>query len=43
MMKNLKDSVDETQKYKEQMSKLSKSLSDLNNIYGNMLAAMNVK
>ncbi len=43
MMKNLKDSVEETQKYKEEMSKLSQSLADLNNIYGNMLAAMNVK
>ena len=43
MMRNLKDSVEETQKYKEEMSKLSQSLADLNNIYGNMLAAMNIK
>jgi gliding motility-associated protein GldL len=43
MMKNLKASVEETEKYKQQMSELSKNLADLNNIYGNMLSAMNVK
>lgn len=43
MMKNLKASVEETEKYKEQMSALSKNLADLNTIYGNMLSAMNVK
>jgi len=42
MMKNLKSSVDETQKYKEEISKLSQNLSELNNIYGNMLSAMSV-
>ena len=43
MMKNLKASVEETEKYKQQMSELSKNLADLNTIYGNMLTAMNVK
>ena len=43
MMKNLKASVEETEKYKQQMAQLSKSLEDLNTIYGNMLSAMNVK
>ena len=43
MMKNLRASVEETEKYKEQMSQLSKNLSDLNTIYGNMLTAMNIK
>jgi gliding motility-associated protein GldL len=42
MMKNLKSSVDETQKYKAEISKLSQNLSELNNIYGNMLSAMSV-
>ncbi len=43
MMKNLKASVEETEKYKEQMSQLSKNLADLNTVYGNMLTAMNIK
>lgn len=42
MMKNLKDSVEETRKYREEMAKLSESIATLNNIYGNMLSAMNV-
>jgi gliding motility-associated protein GldL len=42
MMKNLKASVEETQKYKSEISKLSQNLSELNNIYGNMLSAMSV-
>jgi gliding motility-associated protein GldL len=42
MMKKLKESVDETNKYKEEIAKLSENLSSLNNIYGNMLSAMNV-
>lgn len=40
MMKDLKASVEETNKYKEEIAKLSSSLSELNNIYGNMLSAM---
>jgi hypothetical protein len=43
MMRKLRDSVDETEKYKAQMAELSKNLADLNTIYGNMLSAMNVK
>jgi methyl-accepting chemotaxis protein len=43
MMKNLRASVEETEKYKAQMAELSKNLADLNTIYGNMLSAMNVK
>ncbi len=43
MMRNLKASVEETEKYKVQMSQLSKNLADLNTIYGSMLTAMNVK
>ena len=43
MLKNLRASVEETEKYKAQMANLSKNLADLNTIYGNMLSAMNVK
>lgn len=43
ILKSLKDSVSETNKYKEEMGKLSQNLAELNNIYGNMLSAMNVK
>lgn len=42
MMTDLKTSVAETQKYKEEISKLSQNLSELNNIYGNMLSAMTI-
>lgn len=41
LMTNLNDSVDDTRKYKETMGELSKNLSALNTIYGNMLNAMN--
>ena len=43
LMKNLHDSVDDTRKYKTEISSLSTNLSALNNIYGNMLTAMNFK
>lgn len=43
MMKNLHDSVEDTQRYKTQISALSTNLSALNSIYGNMLTAMNYK
>jgi gliding motility-associated protein GldL len=43
LMKNLHDSVDDTRKYKTEISSLSTNLSALNNIYGNMLTAMNYK
>ncbi len=39
---NLKTSVEETDKYREEISKLSRNLSDLNSIYGNMLSAMSM-
>jgi gliding motility-associated protein GldL len=42
MVVKLKDSVDETGRYKEEIVKLRDNLSSLNNIYGNMLSAMNV-
>lgn len=40
LMKNLNDSVDDTRRYKEQISQLSTNLESLNTIYGNMLTAM---
>ncbi len=40
MMQDLKKSIEETKNYKEEISKLSKNLSELNKIYGNMLSAM---
>jgi len=39
---NLKSSVEETEKYKEEIGKLSQNLADLNSVYGNMLSAMSV-
>jgi gliding motility-associated protein GldL len=42
MMKNLSDSVEDTRLYKENMSMLSKNLTDLNAVYGNMLKAMTI-
>jgi gliding motility-associated protein GldL len=42
MIKKLKVSVDETNRYKEEIVKLRDNLSSLNTIYGNMLSAMNV-
>jgi len=41
LMKNLHDSVDDTKKYRQEMSSLSTNLTALNTIYGNMLSAMN--
>jgi gliding motility-associated protein GldL len=43
LMKDLSDSAGDTKKYREQITKLNDNLSSLNNVYGNMLAAMNVK
>jgi gliding motility-associated protein GldL len=43
LMKDLSDSAGDTKKYREQVTKLNDNLSALNNVYGNMLAAMNVK
>jgi gliding motility-associated protein GldL len=42
MMKNLSDSVEDTKLYKENMSMLSKNLTNLNQVYGNMLKAMTI-
>lgn len=43
MMQNLSASTEDTRIYKENMSMLAKNLTDLNNVYGNMLKAMTVK
>jgi len=43
LMKDLSDSAGDTKKYREQITKLNDNLSTLNNVYGNMLSAMNVK
>ena len=43
MMTNLQASVEETNKYKAEIAKLSESLSELNNVYGNMLSAMSIR
>ena len=42
MMNNLNASVEQTAKYKEEITVLAKNLSALNTIYGNMLSAMNM-
>jgi len=42
MMSNLSDSVEDTKLYKENMAMLSKNLTDLNQVYGNMLKAMTI-
>lgn len=43
LMKDLTDSAGDTKKYREQIGKLNENLTALNSVYGNMLAAMNVK
>ena len=43
MIGSLKVSVEETQRYKEEITRLSQSLSELNGIYGNMLSAMSMR
>ena len=40
---NLKQSADDTKRYREEISKLSHNLSAMNTVYGNMLSAMNFK
>lgn len=42
LMKNLADSVDDTRRYKENISELATNLSSLNTVYGNMLSAMSM-
>jgi gliding motility-associated protein GldL len=39
---NLRSTVEETERYKVEMSKLGQNISELNSIYGNMLSAMSV-
>ncbi len=41
LLENLNASVEDTKRYKENMSELSENLSSLNTVYGNMLNAMN--
>jgi gliding motility-associated protein GldL len=43
LMKDINDSAGDAKKYREQIAKLNDNLTALNNVYGNMLAAMNVK
>ncbi|MBG0858721.1 MAG: gliding motility protein GldL [Bacteroidales bacterium] len=43
LVKDLSESAVDTKKYREQITRLSDNLTALNNVYGNMLAAMNVK
>jgi gliding motility-associated protein GldL len=43
MIKNLSESVEDTQKYKDEISRLAVNLNALNTVYGNMLSAMNFK
>jgi len=43
LMQDLSGSADDTKKYRDQVAKLNENLNSLNNVYGNMLAAMNVK
>jgi gliding motility-associated protein GldL len=42
MMANLSASTEDTRLYKENMALLAKNLTDLNNVYGNMLKAMTI-
>lgn len=42
LMKNLAESVDDTRRYKENISELATNLSSLNTVYGNMLSAMSM-
>ncbi len=43
MLSDMKSSVDETHRYREEMANLNRNLASLNTIYGNMLSAMNVR
>jgi len=43
LMNDLSGSADDTKKYRDQVARLNENLNSLNNVYGNMLAAMNVK
>jgi len=43
IVKDLADTSGDTKKYRDQITKLNDNLAALNSVYGNMLAAMNVK
>lgn len=43
MMLNLTDAIEDSKKYRQEVSKLGQNLTALNTIYGNMLSAMNFK
>ncbi len=43
ILTNMKQSADDTKRYRDEISKLSHNLSAMNTVYGNMLAAMNFK
>lgn len=43
MLDNLRNSVETTTRYQDEVSKLGQKLEALNTVYGNMLTAMNVK
>ncbi|MFZ2339097.1 MAG: gliding motility protein GldL [Bacteroidales bacterium] len=43
LMKDLSESAGDAKKYRDHMTRLNENLAALNNVYGNMLAAMNVK
>lgn len=43
MLTNLRNSVDDTKRYKENIAVLSDNLQKLNTVYGNMLAAMTIR
>lgn len=42
MMQNLADSSEDTRRYKDNMALLTRNLTDLNAVYGNMLKAMSI-
>jgi gliding motility-associated protein GldL len=43
LMSNLSSSLDDTRKYRDEVSMLAKNLSQLNTVYGNMLSAMTIR
>jgi gliding motility-associated protein GldL len=43
LLTNLRNSVDDTKRYKDNIAQLSDNLAKLNTVYGNMLAAMTVR
>jgi gliding motility-associated protein GldL len=43
VLSNLNESLDDTQKYRQEINTLATNLEQLNTVYGNMLTAMNVR